>query len=206
MDKPSHISINNDPVIFFDDENRFLITPEVFTVLKENIDGMKFDMSHELWLDQVWDCIDDVARMLGWREISTHPIHVSRCLVKLQKTDDADFLDARRVLYRDAPTDASILARKEEQISYESSLFVNKKDQFINDEKWCVSVADSFSRLLAILAINKIAMNVFAFLELLAIANKGEMQSDDRKMYLELVGFELYSRASIPVLRGEEVW
>lgn len=206
MEKPSHISIQDEPLVFFEDADRFLITPEVFTFLREDDNEMTFDMTHELWLDQLWDCIDDIIRMFGWRGISTEPIHISRCFNKVQGADDADMLDARSVLRRDEPTDAEFYARKEEQISFESSLFVNKKDQFINDELWCVAVANSFSRLLATLATNKIAMNVFAFLELLGIKNKAEGHSDERKMYLELAGFEIYSRTSIAVLRGEEIW
>lgn len=204
--KPSHIAIENKPVIFFEDEDRLLVTPGVLTLLQEDNDEMHFDMTHESWLDQLWECIDDVVRMLGWRDISTKPIHVSRCLVNVKDADDADFLDARHVLYRNEPTDAAFCARREEVVSYESSHFLDKKDEFANDEQWCVSVADSFSHLLATLAIKKIAMNVFAFLELLAVANKSEFHTGDRKIYLQLVGFELYTRASIAVLRGEEVW
>lgn len=206
MYKPSHISIDSGPVRFFDGENRFLITPEMLTLLKEGTDEMTFDMSHEMWLNQVWDCMDDVVRMLEWREITTKPLHISRCLVKVKDTNDADFLDARRLLYRGESTVKPIPVKsKEDQISQESLLFINKRDEYINDEKWCTSVADSFSRLLATLAIKKIAMNVIALLELLTVANTAIIHPDDRKMYLELVGFELYARASIAVLRGEEV-
>lgn len=206
MGKPSHIKIENEPIIFFNDENRLLVTPGVLTLLQEDNGEMQFDMNHEVWLNQLWECIDDVVRMMGWRDISTKPIHISRCLVNVKDAADADFIDARHVLYRDEPTDAMFSVRREEEASYESSLFVSKEDEFIHDEQWCVSVADSFSHLLATLAIKQIAMNVFAFLELLAVTNKSGTYSDDKKTYLQLVGFELSTRAGIAVLRGEEVW
>lgn len=206
MLKPSHITINNAPVKFFDSVNRFLVTPELMTLLKDDATEMTFDVTHEHWLDQVWECMDDVARLLEWREITTKPIHLSRSLISVEETKDADLVDARHVLNRDEPTiTVELMKNKEKQHSHESSLFVNKKDEYINDEQWCAAVADSFCRLLGTLAINKVAMNVFGFLDLLALANTAITHTDDRKMYIELVGFELHSRASIAVLRGEEL-
>lgn len=206
MDKPSHIAIDNGSFVFFTSKNRFLVTPELLTLLKDDTDEMTFDVAHEDWLDRIWECMDDVARMLEWREIATKHIHLSRCLVSVGETNNADLVDARHVLYRDEPTITEELThKKEQQLSREQSLFINKQDQFVNDDQWCASVADSFCRLLATLAINKVAMNVFAFLELLILANKAKGHPDDRKTYIELVGFELHNRASIAVLRGEEL-
>lgn len=193
--------------MFFDGEDRFLITPELLTLLKDDTDEMTFDITHAQWLDQVWECMDDVVRLLGWREMSTAPIHLSRCLTSVSKIEDANLADARHVLYRDQPVLTVEAAKnKEQQLSCESSLFVNKRDEYINDDQWCASAADSFCRLLATLAINKVGMNVFAFLELLTLTNTARLHCDERKMYIELVGFELHARASIAVLRGEDLW
>lgn len=206
MYKPSHIAIDSGINAFFTSKNRFLITPELLTLLQDDAEGMTFDVDHEQWLDQVWECMDDIARMLEWREITTIPIHISRSLVSVNETKDEDLVDARHVLYREEPTiTVQSIQNKERQMSQESSLFVNSKDEYINDDQWCSAVADSFCRLLANLAINKVGMNVFCFLELVDHANTAKLHPDQRKMYIELVGYELHKRTSIAVLRGEEL-
>lgn len=188
---------------YFPHENRLLATPEELSFLQEKV---AVDTTPDAWLDQVWDCMDDVVRLLEWREISTKPIHISRSLAKVKGTKEADLIEARRVLHREESAGTGASPSKEDQVCRESQMFVNKKDEFINDDQWCISTADALCRLLACLCVRKVAMNVFTFLELVAGSNKATLQLNPRKMYLDLIGFELYAHAPIAVLRGEEVW
>ncbi|KAK5940717.1 hypothetical protein PMZ80_007134 [Knufia obscura] len=163
--------------------------------------------SKKAWLREVYSATDATSTMFGYRNVNVRAIHVCRSLNAPQDNQEGTeaVADVKDMFLRSQPdiTDSSTSTT-----DIYVDRFVNSKNEPINDDAWVVETASSIVTLIGVLARKGVAMNVLGLLELLCMGSKGQDKAiaEQRKLYLDLVEFELRRMFDVAVLNGSEVW
>lgn len=156
------------------------------------------------WVREVWDATDAVACMFGYRNILIRAMQICRCLNAAEGSQQSkEHVEDLKAMFLKGQTDVQTADESDTEGS-NASRFVSTKGEFINDDQWIQEAFSSVVTLMGLLARKEIVLNVFGLFELLAMGSRDKTSAEKRKMYLDLVEFELRKRFDVAVLNGSE--